>query len=148
MHTSSRRITSPHFSHLPVFLPDTSKVADFLPKVSHNQNCRYPTPLERSNHIPASHNAAMKETSDGVFGKSTKRWEDDIEAAEAFIQRRRRELKAKITAIRRKRKTSPKKQQGRKPMRPETQAALHVPADSREIKALSVLTYPCRHDRR
>ncbi|KAF4836801.1 hypothetical protein CGCSCA4_v012189 [Colletotrichum siamense] len=81
----------------------------------------------------------MRETSGSVFGKLTEKWEDDVEkakAAEAFLQRRRRELKARITAIRRKRKISPKEQQEKKPARPEKQAASLVPADNRDIKAL------------
>ncbi|KAF4894339.1 hypothetical protein CGCVW01_v014056 [Colletotrichum viniferum] len=81
----------------------------------------------------------MKETSGSVFGKWTEKWEDDVEkakAAEAFLQRRRGELKARITAIRRKRKTSRNKQHEKKPARPEKQVASLVPADNRDIKAL------------
>ncbi|KAI8153999.1 hypothetical protein K4K49_008118 [Colletotrichum sp. SAR 10_70] len=87
----------------------------------------------------------MKETSDSVFGKWTEKWEDDVEkakAAESFLQRRRRELKARITAIRHKRKISPKKQHVKKPARPEKQAASLAPADNRDIKALSVTRTP------
>lgn len=136
-----------------VFLPNTSKVVDFqvpshkFPTTSTIATCIQPYQFRT---IQASHNVAMKETSGSVFGKWTEKWEDDVEkakAAEAFLQRRRRELKARITAIRRKRKTSPKKQHEKKPARPEKQVASLVPADNRDIKALSVSTYFCRNDK-
>ncbi|KAF5491550.1 hypothetical protein CGCS363_v011497 [Colletotrichum siamense] len=47
------------------------------------------------------------------------------------------DVKARITAIRHKRKISPKKQHVKKPARPEKQAASLAPADNRDIKALS-----------